>query len=649
MFIPTARVNDQLLPTNKMRFDGELTYGKIREWPNLESVEVLEVRKLALGLGEGLQVLLIQFLVYTTLVKICEAILSPISPAELTDDINPIKSEPPNLVGRGELMSSFAEIAATLYYQGPTGLDIGRVCRLVKSAAKAIQDHAFHLREDPGYFEDAYEDAVNHDVFMVPDEHGRTHPALQGQNFLRLTLNGIVLRSHFHLMYWQELADQMHELEKLLETYPNGIVYSELEESEVKIIDYTHFLLEEMKTLYLVELRGVCTSPGFRMHFVRDDRNIKTNPSMLKEPLLRETYMMLFSITGAYESEKIADWQELYHGLDVLETFLSRNPAARNLFSHQIEQILTKLSVLAECAFRLMIQPWYTESVYYLESDPAQYKASLMGSFQGWGKVFQTKEGLITDTDLGDPKDKKFLYPSEKSAARKPVRQALCKAERHLDDFWAMVDGNITKLCHRSQRKALRRIFDEGGAIRRTKTWDEKFPRPNQSDPPEDIFQPQPASRIFHDSSKDVTANFDKLAVTEKTKEKTRGEPGPAAVPAAQGPEPELEEKTAYKVDQNAHRVFSALFHIPDENGSVPGKVTWGEFLSALTKLGFAAEQMHGSAWEFTPTGGLEHLQRGIHFHQPHPSNEIPLKLARNFGRRLARVYDWDGTMFVLE
>ena len=120
-------------------------------------------------------------------------------------------------------------------------------------------------------------------------------------------------------------------------------------------------------------------------------------------------------------------------------------------------------------------------------------------------------------------------------------------------------------------------------------------------------------------------------------------------MPAAQGPEPELEEKTAYKVDQNAHRVFSAVFHIPDENGSVPGKVTWGEFLSALTKLGFAAEQMHGSAWEFTPTGDLEHLQRGIHFNQPHPSSEIPLKLARNFGRRLARVYDWDGTMFVLE
>ncbi|KAH6882078.1 hypothetical protein BKA58DRAFT_446448 [Alternaria rosae] len=343
------------------------------------------------------------------------------SPAEPTDDIRPIKPETPSLVGRGELVSSLAKVAAMLYYQGPIGVDIDRVCQLVKSAAKDIQDHAFHLREDPGYFEDAYDDVVSHDVFMVPHEHVRKHPALEEQDFVRLILN-----------------------------------------------------------------------------------------------------------------------------------------------------------VLAECTFRSMIQPWYTESVYYLELEPAHYKASLMGSFQGWGKVFQTKNGLITDTDLGDPKDEKFLYPSERSAARKPVRQALCKAERHLDKFWAMVDSNITKLCHRPQRRALNHIFHEGGAIRRTKTWHEKFPRVNQSERPEDIFQFQPASKIFHDSSKDVTAKFDKLAVTKKTRKKTRGEPGPAAVSTAQGPKQDLEEKTVYKVDQNAHRVFSALFHIPDEKSSVPRKVIHG-------------------------------------------------------------------------
>jgi hypothetical protein len=73
--------------------------------------------------------------------------------------------------------------------------------------------------------------------------------------------------------------------------------------------------------------------------------------------------MILYSIAGPYESGKVVSWSELYHGLDLLETFLSRNPTAREPLSHRTEQILTKLSVLTECAFRLKMQPWYSESV----------------------------------------------------------------------------------------------------------------------------------------------------------------------------------------------------------------------------------------------------------------------------------------------
>jgi hypothetical protein len=125
-----------------------------------------------------------------------------------------------------------------------------------------------------------------------------------------------------------------------------------------------------------------------------------------------------------------------------------------------------------------------------------------------------------------------------------------------------MVDKNIMSLCRRPQKRALRRILDEGGAMRRTKTWDEKFPRTNETGRPNDNFQPQAASQIFHDSSKDVTAKFNKLAVTEKTKEKTRGTLVQAAAPVAQAPEQDLDEKPVYKVDKNAYRVFqpSSIF-----------------------------------------------------------------------------------------
>jgi hypothetical protein len=473
-----------------MCFEKESRYGRISVFSDAEAGELMESRKLCLGLGEGLQVLLVQVHIYTTLVKVCEAILNDIGPAQLTSDAFPVKPEPPSLVERGDLVRSFAEFGARLPYQGITGFNISRAHRLVNSIAKGIQDHAFHLREDPGYFSDTYTDAVDHDIFKVPDAHGRPHPRLQDQDHVILLLNGIVLRSHYHLMYWQELAGQMRELEELVDKSPNGIVYKELGDLEMNHIDYTYLLLMEMKTLYLGELKEFWTSPEFRKHCVRIEQTVTAKQSILSEPLLKETFLILYSITGAYDSDTVVGWSDLYLRLDLLETYLSRKPKAREFLSHATEQILTKLSVLAECAFQLKMQPWYTESVYGLRLQAADYADDLMDSFKGWEKVFQHDGGLITNPVLGNPHNDRFLYPSDKSAARKPIRQALCKAESHLDEFWTMVDGNIMKLCEQPQRESLQRILDEGGAMRRTKTWDEKFPRANETDRPENIFQP---------------------------------------------------------------------------------------------------------------------------------------------------------------
>jgi hypothetical protein len=85
------------------------------------------------------------------------------------------------------------------------------------------------------------------------------------------------------------------------------------------------------------------------------------------------------------------------------------------------------------------------------------------------------------------------------------------------------------------------------------------------------------------------------------------------------------------------------LFHAPND-GELPRSIRWTEIRNALTKIRFAAEKLHGSAWQFTPT--TIDLPRGIQFHGPHPISEVPLVLARRYGTRLARAYGWDGTMF---
>jgi hypothetical protein len=57
-----------------------------------------------------------------------------------------------------------------------------------------------------------------------------------------------------------------------------------------------------------------------------------------------------------------------------------------------------------------------------------------------------------------------------------------------------------------------------------------------------------------------------------------------------------------------------------------------------MVRLGFSSEKLQGSAWQFTPGGDLG-TNHGIHFHEPHPDSDIPYTMARQFGRRLRRVY----------
>lgn len=158
-------------------------------------------------------------------------------------------------------------------------------------------------------------------------------------------------------------------------------------------------------------------------------------------------------------------------------------------------------------------------------------------------------------------------------------------------------------------------------------------------------FEYRPLSEIFHDPLKEATGNFDRLALSKKTKEKTRGDAAPADTSndLQQHAFGHRVDKSLYHVDKDSLAIFKTLFYSPND-GELPRNMQWSEVVSALTKLGFSAEKLHGSAWHFTPM--KLKIYRGIQFHEPHPGGEVPLWLVRCCGRRLTRAYGWDGTMF---
>lgn len=74
---------------------------------------------------------------------------------------------------------------------------------------------------------------------------------------------------------------------------------------------------------------------------------------------------------------------------------------------------------------------------------------------------------------------------------------------------------------------------------------------------------------------------------------------------------------------------------------SIPGEAPWNDFLHAMTAVGFSTEKLYGSPWQFHPTK-LD-VETPIQFHEPHPVSKVPSRVARRYGRRLQRTYDWFG------
>lgn len=100
------------------------------------------------------------------------------------------------------------------------------------------------------------------------------------------------------------------------------------------------------------------------------------------------------------------------------------------------------------------------------------------------------------------------------------------------------------------------------------------------------------------------------------------------------------------KVDQRARKVFKTMFHVPStEKGKISKAIKWDDFKRAMVRTGFSAEKLQGSTWQFEPLD-KQKLARGIQFHEPHPDNDIPSKMAKQFGARLERAYGRSASTF---
>ncbi|KAH8726470.1 hypothetical protein GQ44DRAFT_726042 [Phaeosphaeriaceae sp. PMI808] len=559
--------------------------------------------------------------------------------------------EPSSLLGDEYTFSSFAEGSRLMPFRARLKPDFARLRHLVSTLLEAAKEHLWALREDPTYFAEHIEAYMDHCHEHILNDKGE--PDLSGwrKQALHHNLSDMIQFSNYNLIMWTQIHEDFIKLESLSSSV-EGKADQRLPKSYCQAIEVVYHFLRYQKD-HLSSMMNVCLwgSPPLRhlhkrINTTAEDFRITAIES--EDRIGSHIRQFMYDLSTGNRSIR-----DLHFRLDYLETFQQRHPTARQKISPLIEQMLTPLSICVHCIVELKIAACNSrlatrfERLEKYDLEP-QYMTKFQSSINNWLGRNEPKMDSIVAPSLGNPADGKFYYP-EDDAESKPTVDARRKAELNLDRFWRYVDNASRKITGASQHATVQKFFLESGPMQRTAPW--QGPTEPTKNTHRNSHEYHPLSEVYHDTSKEITGNFDRLAIgsssnsNNKGKEKTRGTAAPTEDVAQQAPQPAeaTTEKPIFRVDKNSMVVFRMLF--PSQNvGELRRSIRWAEFVNALTKLGFSAEQLHGSAWQFSPK--TLQLERGIQFHMPHPEGEVSLQLARRFGRRLNRAYGWDASTF---
>jgi hypothetical protein len=648
--------------------DDRNSYGKIRKWGDISYALELVYKGRAFHPFVGVKILLMQTATWRFLRGCCVEVLHDIPIDLIVGGDVEIQRNEGKVEWETAAVWSTANASIQAPYCVPAQFEHSRLRSLISAQIVAIEDHIWTLREDPSYFTETFDVFYEHRLEMIPGKNGERNSALgRAPSFLHsFIIRDIVFDAYFELYLWHECERQLFALEKLQNDYKDAILHAEdLPEEYLQALKtfwrHLHSILTDSHQVFK---RDTTSSPLLREFvYSEGDAGSGTAVRFLSEETDRtETTRLFFKHTLAIISKENPPVSGFFRELDELESLLQSDAAAKSMVTPLNANHLSSMSVASVCIHQLRLyQPWAAR----IEADiePRLYDTSwsvnqaykrLTDRFHGGRRDGFMKERWANEAilKLVDPTDGKFDYPVKGRPNRTNIR-AMRAAEESLDQLWKELDAFAKLKTGRILPELLDRDITRGRTIRRTPPWvdppkakkDSKAPLPSLYK-----YTYQPFSLLDHDESTEITGTFDKLSVTEKSKSKTRGIPAAPAVEddgiADQVAESDTHAlRTVFTVDKRSQKVFRALFHSPLA-GDTPGEVPWTDFLHVMVTVGFTAEKLHGSAWQFVPQDSA--LGRPIQFHEPHPSSKLPFAWARRFGRRLFRAYGWTGEMFAL-
>ncbi|KAK2755094.1 hypothetical protein FQN54_006623 [Arachnomyces sp. PD_36] len=639
-------------------------YGKLMAWSeHPDAFDWMHQQKQFLP-GEGLVILEAQQRVLAFLVQCCLQLLHDIPEASLTSDSYTVLPEP-QLKPESEItgFDSLGVMAAEAPYRVPAELDLSLVESLLAARTSAAEDHLWALREDPDYFSRAVLEAMEHRQEMMKDLDGKSHPLVRrGRQEViwgRVT-SSIVSDAYLELEFFADLSNQAKNLVLLQRQYAADISPSKdlPEEYLEALLRFRHHLNQAAKGPLNNLKFATVASPPLRRLFARepppDARTTKigvvSKPGVTMNAVETQLIWLLRTLWEDGDQLFLTGMPAV---VDELERLIQSEPQARELLSSYITTVVGDLSIISQCVNQLSLyQPWALGFESKVAERGDEFEKEYAECTRSWAQahtVLRETGGSSRAANLGEPSNGKFAYPIEKRRTKENV-EALRRAERHLDAFWAVIDRAMAAKAGDLRGMAVWNLLSQPRILQRTREWVEpEKPLPIVS------TQGKLGETDRYSSYLPVSEIYSGLQARSldisqpKAKLKTRGTPGPAPAPATeagelQRPSP-VDRQPTFSVDARTHKVFRTIFFNPTVT-STPGELPWSDFLHAMSSVGFTIMKLYGSVWQFQPTN-LD-VERNILFHEPHPRGKLPFTVARRYGRRLNRAYGWFGGMFVL-
>ena len=601
--------------------------------------------------GAGLIILEVQERVYNLLVSCCRLILHDIGEDMLAGSTIAVQPEPESTLQNETTLPPLATIASEAPYKLQSEFDLRHLRSIVQAKLSAAEDHLWALREDPYYFSTAFWEEANHcyqltgNGIMLDDDNW-AHCFMNDSN-KEHHAGGFTREVVCHALrtaeIWRDLNQQLSTVLRLREESGNTRItrtnIGRKFASEVMKLehDLEMYLSEPIMRLE----RSFFSSPPVRrllpeacLDYEMVVRGESFDLDIIKDPPTKELFWIVTSLRNESQ-RKLAGFGLL---VDELGQLLESSATARDCISPLVAREISDLSVLAQCT--TFVEKYYPQAVHS-KGERSSFCSEFEKRMIGWCDIYEEPNWRHAPIALlGDPSDGKFSYPVDQPGNREAL-EAAWKAEKQLDILWKEIDRKLRQ--GKAMPLSLRMLVADRVLQRTPKP---RFVSSQQEE--QDLLKPLSEIDFEREQRTERTLAREK-ATSPKTKTKTKGTGRPVEIEPAHENLPVRQAQISsesFAVDKRALKAFRTLFYIPGSVGQ-PGEILWANFLHAMTSIGFSAQKLYGSVWQFSPDR-LE-AERPIQFHEPHPSGKLPFYLARHVGRRLTRAYGWLGENFVLK